>query len=66
MTNLERIQAEIETLSHKDYLRLKKWLNERDWDEWDQQIEADGNSGKLDFLVNEVLSEKAKGNLTEL
>lgn len=66
MTQLERIQAEIAALSHKDYVRLRKWFAEKDWEEWDKQIETDANSGRLDFLVEEAMAEKAKGNLKEL
>jgi hypothetical protein len=66
MTQLERIQDEIEALSHKDYVRLRKWFAEKDWEEWDKQIETDANAGRLDFLVEEAMAEKAKGNLKEL
>jgi len=66
MTQLERIQAEIEALSHQDYVRLRKWLAEKDWEEWEQQIESDANAGRLDFLVEEAIAEKVKDNLKEL
>jgi len=66
MTQLERIQDEIEALSHKDYVRLRKWFAEKDSEEWDKQIETDANAGRLDFLVEEAMVEKAKGNLKEL
>ena len=46
--------------------RLKHWLQEKDWDEWDRQIEADSASGKLDFLITEAIEEKAKGTLGKL
>jgi len=66
MTQLERIQAEIEALSHQDYVRLRKWFAEKDWEEWDKQIETDANAGRLDFLVEEAMAEKAKDNLKKL
>ena len=66
MTQLEQIQAEIETLSHKDYVRLRNWINEKDWDEWDREIETDSNAGKLDFLIEEAIAEKSQGKLKEL
>lgn len=31
---------------------------ERDWAEWDKQIERASNAGKLDFLIQEALEEK--------
>ncbi len=66
MTQVEKIQVAIESLSLENYARLKQWFLERDWEEWDKQIEVDSKAGKLDFLIKEALVEKAKGNLQEL
>ena len=66
MTQVETIQVAIESLSLEDYARLKQWFLERDWKEWDKQIEVDSKAGKLDFLIKEAFVEKAKGNLQEL
>ena len=66
MSKLEKIQAEIESLSKEEYSRLREWFMEKDWEHWDREIEIDSQSGKLDFLVNEALEEKSKGRLREL
>lgn len=66
MTKVQEIQAAIETLPHEDYVRLRQWFSERDWEDWDTQIEADSESGRLDFLIQEAFGEKAKGRLKEL
>ncbi|MBI2908068.1 MAG: hypothetical protein HYX92_10490 [Chloroflexi bacterium] len=66
MSEVERIQAEIESLSDEEYSRLRRWFSEKDWEKWDSEIEADAKSGKLDFLVKEALDEKARGSLKEL
>jgi hypothetical protein len=63
---VKEIQAAIESLPHEEYIRLRQWFSERDWEKWDRQIEADSESGKLDFLIEEALTEKAKGSLKEL
>jgi hypothetical protein len=62
---LEEIQVAIESLPYEEYIRLRQWFSERDWEKWDRQIEADSESGKLDFLIEEALTEKAKGSLKE-
>ena len=49
----------------KDHLQSRR-LSELDWENWDRQIEADSESGKLDFLIAEVLEAKEKGTLKEL
>lgn len=66
MSKVEEIQAAIEALSRDEYVRLREWFSEREWEEWDKQIEMDSESGKLDFLVKEALEEKTKGKLRNL
>ena len=66
MSKVDEIKAAIEALPHEEYAQLRRWFSEKEWEEWDQQIDADSESGKLDFLVKEALDEKAKGRLKEL
>lgn len=66
MLKVEEIQTEIETLSEKEYARLRIWFSERDWEKWDKQIELDSKSGNLDFLIKEALDEKVREKLKEL
>ncbi len=66
MTRIEAIQAEIESLSSDDFARLREWIAQRDWQNWDQQIERDSAAGKLDFLLKEAQAAKRQGELREL
>ncbi len=66
MTQIEAIQAEIETLSREDFARLREWIAQRDWQDWDRQIERDSAAGKLDFLRQEADAAKQRGELREL
>jgi hypothetical protein len=66
MTKLQLIQTEIETLTDNEFTYLKNWINELDAQQWENQIEEDSNSGRLDFLIEESLLEKSKGQLKEL
>ena len=50
MSRVEEIQSAIVSLSPEDYARLRQWLAERDWEQWDREIAQDAASGKLDFL----------------
>ena len=63
---LEQIQAEINALPPQDIAHLREWLIAQDWQQWDQQIEADSNSGKLDFLFTEAMDAKKTGTLEDL
>ena len=66
MTSVPEIQQAILTLDENDYRDLLQWINELDWERWDAQIEADSESGKLDFLEAEALAAKSDGTLREL
>ena len=66
MSNVEEIKAAIEALPQADYVQLRQWIGEKDWEKWDEEIEADSKSGKLDFLIAEALAEKTKGTLKGL
>jgi hypothetical protein len=63
---VEQIQQEIEALPDKDFIRLRKWFVERDWEKWDSQLETDMAAGKLDFLIEEAKAAKARGELRAL
>jgi hypothetical protein len=66
MSDINEIKRAIESLSRNQYMRLRKWFAERDWKLWDKQIEADSDSGKLDFLMNEALEEKKENKLKSI
>jgi hypothetical protein len=66
MSRVEEIQSAIVSLSPEEYARLRQWFAERDWEQWDQEIEEDAASGKLDFLIDEAIAEKAQGRLQDL
>lgn len=66
MTVVQEIEKTILSLPKKDYEELRRWFLERDWDEWDMNIERDASAGKLDFLVQEAAEEKRRGQLRDL
>ena len=66
MMEIEQLKTEIEMLSDKDFVRLRLWFAEKDWERWDQQLEADIAAGKLDFLVDEAMMAKKQKILKEL
>ena len=66
MSSITKIQQAILSLPEADYLQLRHWFNELDWENWDRQIEEDSESGELDFLIDEAFEAKKKGTLKEL
>jgi hypothetical protein len=66
MEQVKHIKSEIEALSQEDFIQLREWIAEKDWQHWDAQIAEDSASGKLDFLREEAVAAKAKGKLKDL
>ena len=58
MKTLEVVKSDIEALPYPEYIKLMRWLSERDWQAWDAEIERDSAAGKLDFLIEEAIDEK--------
>ena len=66
MTRIEEIENAVASLAVEEYCQFREWFLERDWAQWDKQILADSESGKLDFLVKEAMEEKSRGDLRDL
>ena len=66
MSKVEELEKAIDALPEEEYVQLRQWFSEKDWHKWDQQIEADSKSGKLNFLLQEALEAKSKNKLREL
>ena len=57
MTKLQRIENDVESLTSEELAAFRKWFQSYDEALWDQQLERDASSGKLDKLRDEALSE---------
>jgi hypothetical protein len=66
MTRIEEIENAVVSLPVEEYRQFREWFLERDWEQWDKQIIADSESGKLDLLAKEAMEEKSRGNLRDL
>ncbi len=66
MLTVEEIKTAIGSLPEKEYVSLRIWFSEKDWEKWDREIVKDSKAGKLDFLMREALHEKNRGTLRDL
>ena len=66
MVQIAEIKKEIEELPEQEYVNLRHWFAEKDWEIWNKKIKEHSNSGKLDFLAKEALQEKNINNLKAL
>ncbi len=54
---LQLVEEEIGKLSPEELAKLRDWFLERDAQQWDQEIEKDAVSGKLDKLFTKSLAD---------
>jgi hypothetical protein len=65
MDRVEEIEAAIDGLPPDEFRRIVEWFREREQTRWDEKMDRDSRSGKLDFLFDEAEDESAKGLLRE-
>ena len=41
MSTVEKIKPAISVLSKEDYIHLREWFSEKDWEQWDKEIERE-------------------------
>jgi hypothetical protein len=66
MTTVQEIEQAIEQLPGDQFSQIHDWIVERDWEQWDAQIERDSDAGKLDFLVDEARGDVESGHARPL
>jgi len=63
MSTVEEIAQAIATLPKDEFWKLTDKLLEMRDDQWDTQIQADADAGKLDFLFDEADTESREGGM---
>jgi len=66
MSQLEKLEQQVVSLPEDEYGEFRRWFLDRDWEKWDNEIEADWEAGKLDFLVEEAVEAKKRNRLRDL
>jgi hypothetical protein len=61
MTTLESIQQSIERLTAEEVARLNAWIDDLQERLFDEAIERDAKSGKLDVLAERALADHKAG-----
>ena len=60
------LEEEIKKLSPEEMAQLRDWLLERDAEQWDQEIERDAASGRLDQVFERSLADHRAGKSREI
>ena len=66
MPSIAEIQEAILSLPSEEFVQLRQWLTDLDWEMWDREIEADLEAGRLDPLIAEAVEAQEQGTLQEL
>jgi hypothetical protein len=66
MSDLERIEADVQKLTPDELATFRRWFISFDAEHWDQQLEEDVAAGKLDSLRDEALADHAQGRTRDL
>ena len=66
MSEIENLEQKVRSLSSEELSEFRTWFMEYDQQAWDQQIEADLKSGKLDKIISEAQAEFKAGKAREL
>ena len=66
MTRVEKLESDVSRLSPDELSRFRAWFAEFDAALWDEQIELDAKSGKLDHLAEKAIQDFNSGNCKEL
>lgn len=64
--SITEIEQAIIQLPLQDFKRLREWFEELEAQKWDEQIERDAKSGKLDKLAEQALKDYRAGKAREL
>ena len=66
MSKVKDLESQIQELSPEELTALREWFATYDAGIWDQEFEADVNSGKLDAMAERALRDHNAGRSTKL
>ena len=65
MDRVEELEAAVNGLAPEEYQRFAEWFRAREQTRWDEQMDRDSSTGKLDFLFEEAEHDAAQELLRE-
>ena len=66
MSELEQLEKKVAGLPPEELAQFREWFTEFDWQKWDEKIEVDLNSGKLDQFISDAMADYDAGKAREL
>ena len=65
MSTVQQIEEAVWSLSDEERAAFRAWFPEFDAEEWDRQLVADAQAGRLDWLVEEARQDLREGRCTD-
>jgi hypothetical protein len=65
MSAVEKIEREVQQLPPAQFAEFAVWFNRLQNEQWDNEMDADSASGKLDFLFEEAKAERKSKQLRD-
>lgn len=62
MSSVIEIESAISSLPKKDFWKLAEWFDQEKAKSWDEQMQADAEAGRLDFLFEEASASRTAGH----
>ena len=66
MANIQEIESALKELPEERLAEFRKWYEAFDAERWDRQFEQDAESGKLDALADEAITDFDANRCREL
>ena len=66
MTTVQLLERKVQKLDRSSLAVFRSWFRKYDSELWDEQIEKDARSGKLEKFAKQALAEHKRGKTQEL
>ena len=66
MLDVKELELAVEKLAPAELIAFRTWFLDYDAELWDEEIEADYHSGKLDKFISEAIEDFQQGKASEI
>lgn len=65
MNRVKEIKESVQGLSDNELHRFRQWFKQYDHEVWDEELQSDIDSGKLDHLADRAITDYENGETKE-
>ncbi|MDD5260922.1 MAG: hypothetical protein PHD76_03645 [Methylacidiphilales bacterium] len=64
--SVQEVEHAVTHFTNDELKTFRKWFTDFDMEQWDKEIEADSNSGRLDSFISKALEEHRAGQSSDI